>query len=828
MASAPNAVPASPSSGLGSTEANKRRRIRKGTRSCWECKRRKIRCSYASPGDDVCVGCDRRGSRCLSQAVPEVSAVPGRRGRQMGDRIVRVEALIEQLVRQAGDRSAGGDRSSAPSVQTVSENAASEHAPNDDDGSNTAVSIPASTDAAEPTGLLAAAGHPTLNLAQEGSGAQEPYTSSVLPTPQSLTPLTATTPSKESRYSSLSATLYAALPPREDIHLMIKAGLDISFDKLMVQPHAVLAQSPGGGRANLNDIPPKTAHPVLLAKYLLVLATSLQYVNPELHVAEIRRLSEPPDRLMHRLARVAYGLVVNNDEFLGSVEFLECVMLEAFYQANSGNLRRAWFACRRGMVVAQMMGLHRSGSRQPLKVLGPPKPLYPSYIWFRIVWADRQLCLMLGLPQGSLDESIASEAALAEDTPSDKFERKQSVIASHILERNESSDPSVMDDFDALQKLDAELQKAANEMGSKWWLPPTLANLVHDPEVAFWETLRLLEQMIYFNLLNMLHLPYMLRSNAPDTDYNFEYSKLASVSASRELLTRFIMFRSFNRVAFCCRSTDFFALISAMTLVIAHLDGHRRKGANVLAHQRNSDRAMMDQVLDNMDSVAEQSTDALSERSSSLLRSLLALEADAAEGRLGNAAAVMTEMHPDLATDDRQSLRINIPYFGTISISREGVISMEAPRCATPPSPGPQREIPDDIASTSSILGAPICADTVDLSNDSRGTHTVAPVPSSFGDAESGASSATQQPQKITHTSSADAQLPTSQAHQAFAPQFPSVITDALQQQYLYPGLTAGVDDWAFQGVDMSFFDSLMRGSGAENGGDDLSTWEDP
>ncbi|KAH7121876.1 C6 zinc finger domain-containing protein [Dactylonectria estremocensis] len=818
--SAPNAAPASPSS---RTDA-KRRRIRKGTRSCWECKRRKIRCSYAAPGDDVCVGCDRRGSRCLSQAVPETPAATGRRGRQMGDRIVRVEALIEQLVRQVGDRSTVGEGAFDPS-----ENTASEHAPSDYDAPNTAVSISTSTNAAESTRLLTAAEYATPDPTLEVSGAQEPDWSPVLPTPKSLTPLTplTTTPSKQSRYGSISAALYAALPPRQDIHLMIKAGLDISFDKLMMQPHAVLAQSPGGGRANLDDVPPETAHPVLLAKYLLVLATCLQYANPELHAAEVRRLSEPPDRLMRRLARVAYGLVVNNDEFLGSVEFLECVMLEAFYQANSGNLRRAWFACRRGMVVAQMMGLHRNGSRQPIKIVGSPKPLYPSYIWFRIVWADRQLCLMLGLPQGSLDESIASEAALAGDTPSDRFERKQSVIASRILERNESSDPGVMDDFAALQKLDAELQKTANEMGSKWWLPPTLANLVHDPEVAFWETLRLLEQMIYFNLLNMLHLPYMLRSNAPDISYNFEYSKLASVSASRELLTRFIMFRSFNRVAFCCRSTDFHGLIAAMTLVIAHLDGHRREGNNVLAHQRNSDRAMMDQVLENMDSVAEQSTDALSERSSSLLRSLLALEADAAEGRLGNAAAVMTEMHPDLATDDGQSLRINIPYFGTIRISREGIISMEAPRSATPPSPGPQRELPGDITTTSATCVS-MCDDTVDRPNGSFSTHTLPLEPSPFGDAESGKAFASQQPQKTTPTSPAEAQLPTSQPHQAFAPQFQSAITDALHQQYLYPGLTAGVDDWAFQGVDMSFFDSLMRGSGAENAADDMNNWEDP
>ncbi|KAH6987191.1 C6 zinc finger domain-containing protein [Ilyonectria destructans] len=800
MEAVPDTAVESPASGLGTDTDAKRRRIRKGTRSCWECKRRKVRCSYSTPSASVCIGCDRRGSSCVSQAYPEEAAPAtsaGGRGRQMGDRIVRVEALIEQLVRRAGDQSNVSTARTGSSVLSRDE-------PSEYEDPNTAFSIPGSIDDVEATRVLPVRKPPTPDFGLEDSHPVASYSSPVLPTPQSITPLKRSDHSRGPLYGDISAALHAALPPRKDIDLMIKAGLNISFDKLMMQPHAVLAQKPGGGRADLEKMPEATAHPALIAKYLLVLATCFQYVNPELHAEEIRCLSEPPHQLMHRLADTAYTLVINNDDFLGSVEFLECVMLEAFFQANSGNLRRAWFGCRRGMVVAQMMGLHRSGSRQTLKVVGPTEPLYPNYIWFRIVWADRQLCLMLGLPQGSLDVSIASEVALAGDTLSDQFERKQSVIASRIIERNESSDPAVMEDFAALQELDAELQKTANEMGSKWWLPPTLAN-IHDPEEAFWETLRLLEQMIYFNLLNMLHLPYMLRSSAPGestTGYNLEYSKLSSVNASRELLTRFIMFRSFNRVAFCSRATDFHALIAAMTLVIAHLDGHRKQrqqgagmaGINLLAHQRNSDRAMMDQVLENMEGVAKLSTDVLSERSSSLLKSLLALEADAANGKFGNAAAVMTELHPDSATDDGHSLRISIPYFGTIQISREGALSMEAPRCTTPPSPVPQRH-PN--AKAASLLPA---------TSASNASYMADP-----------AHQATQIPPAAA------------QRHQPFAPQFSSAINDALQRQYSYPGLTAGVDDWAFQGVDMTFFDSLMRGSEAENMTDEggLASWED-
>ena len=45
----------------------KRRKIRKGTQSCWECKRRKVRCS----GEQICQNCQRRGTPCIGQDLPD-------------------------------------------------------------------------------------------------------------------------------------------------------------------------------------------------------------------------------------------------------------------------------------------------------------------------------------------------------------------------------------------------------------------------------------------------------------------------------------------------------------------------------------------------------------------------------------------------------------------------------------------------------------------------------------------------------------------------------------------------------------------------------------
>jgi hypothetical protein len=568
----------------------------------------------------------------------------------------------------------------------------------------------------------------------------------------------------------------------------------------MTSSFVVLSQRPDGFKAGLADMPTADTHPVLLAKYLLIMATCLQSAHPELHAHEIDCLSEPPPQIMRRAVDAATNLVTSKDEFLASIEGLECIMLESMYLANSGNLRRAWLVCRRAMVVAQMLGLHRSDCQHPPILSTSSQSVDPSFLWFRIVCTDRQLCLMLGLPQGTLDVSMAAQGALANDSPSGRFERKQCVIASRILARNESSAGFTEEDFAATLKLDVELQSAANEMPSKWWLLPNLASALHDQDKTLWEMLRLIEQMLYFNLLNLLHLPYMLRSGKPSAEQggdqkDYEYSKLTSINASRELLTRYIMLRSHNRVASTCRSVDFFAITAAMTLVISHLSGHSKQrqlqqevritGMNMLAHQRNGDRAMMEKVVENMEAVARLNTDFVSQRSASLLKGLLALEAEAAERK-----------SEDSNSEDGHFFRLGIPYFGTIRISRDGdIVSMDTSQSYT-----------DDPMH--------FCGGDYHQTPVETPPNHMAMVPS-----------APQLAQQAPQSSSSMIQGAGTIAHPPSIPHYPTAIDDVLTQQYPYPGLTANVDEYMFQSTDTVFFDNLLRGSGMESVSDSASTW---
>jgi hypothetical protein len=81
----------------------KRRRLRRGTRSCWDCKRRKVKCTFNSTTDTVCISCRRRGAACVGQENPEEQSRAGDGLDQLFERVVGVKALLEELVEKVGE-----------------------------------------------------------------------------------------------------------------------------------------------------------------------------------------------------------------------------------------------------------------------------------------------------------------------------------------------------------------------------------------------------------------------------------------------------------------------------------------------------------------------------------------------------------------------------------------------------------------------------------------------------------------------------------------------------------------------------------------------------
>jgi hypothetical protein len=400
-------------------------------------------------------------------------------------------------------------------------------------------------------------------------------------------------------------------------------------------------------------------------------------------------------------------------------------------------------------------------------------------MWFRIVYMDRFFSMMLGLPQGTTDTSMGSDAAMAGETPIGRLERAHAVIAARILERKDR-DP-LLQDIAATREIDADLLEVAKSMPPKFWLPQDFSGLEKGTKEEFWETLRLINQLVHYNIINQLHLPYLLRSG-PQRD-RCKYSKMACVNASREILTRYFTYLSMNPFATCSR---FFAVPASMTLLLAHLDSHHHQDAdNYLAHQRLSDRAMVEKVLEAIEGVENASL------GENLLQCLLHIEADAAEGQSYTAQSVQGS---ESLHEDSNTIRISIPYFGVIKITREGVISKEASQPQS--TPEQDKEGYDATFGTGSVHAS---NQFYSLTQPNAGMLPLG----QFGIGTDYPPQASEQPplQSMGQDVSADEQ-------------FPSGANDLERQnQYLLPGLTAGFEDWALQGVDNAFLDNLMVGS---------------
>ncbi|ETS73363.1 hypothetical protein PFICI_14968 [Pestalotiopsis fici W106-1] len=782
--------------------AAKRRKTRKGTNSCWACKRRKEKCIFDRSQSEtgaqatVCLACQRRGTPCVSQEFPDDSTEPPARTVQVADSAIWIEALVEQLVK----RFASNQSSTGPTGSN-SENIAAR-----DCGIPTPATVdlesgqnpPSSSILKSPASAgITDASTPLSGHQEQPSAAVGTYTrdsrSLRLRISDHVSPGSA-------KLARLSRALYNALPSIQDSDILCRTGYRSSqmFTEILTIPYKSLGQSGLGSRVNNLVRPGPQTHPVLLARHMLQLMHILQQFHPSYEA--LQALSEPPDQILERLTETAITQVSTQDRFLGNIEGLECVLLESMYHANGGSLRLSWAANRRALHLAQLMGFHQDGGRLRYHMLDPTSKADPRSMWFHIIQYDCSLSLLLGLPRGFQDCNVATEALLTGDIALGRLERIHCAIVTQILDRNSSKRP----DFSTTQQLDRELQKEARRLPSRWWLPPRLSNKGKDDESLFWDLKRLIVQISHYNILNRLHLPYMLRASK---DPSYQYSQIACVNASREILSRTLVLHEFNRVAFCCRTPDFMALMAAMTLVLAHLDSHRH-ASSLLVHQYLSDRAMMEQMQQSMEEYSRINGDALSTESADLLRRLLAIEAEVADGHTANTERVTVQPQGEGAPDHNESdegdgvVHVHIPYFGIVKIAREGTISKETLGSARKPVEaqcvqGQHPEVSDSRNSTDSrqaiaetLLHSPqfVSAGQTTDSNDMCSRPDL---------------SALAQSQSLSHVMAITEETDPSSAY--------SQPQDSFYDPYM-PGFTAGIDDWTFQGVDLAFFETLASG----------------
>ncbi|MCJ1306875.1 hypothetical protein MMC25_000519 [Agyrium rufum] len=618
----------------------KRRKVRKGTQSCWECRRRKVRCLYATPTNSKCDICARRGTACISQEYPE-GTVPPHDNHEM-----------VAWFRRPGD------------------------------------SALSSTKVVNTPGV-----HGRHDSIISGPGSSPPRVRHSLPT----VPSPPSTSRNSGKHESICQALAAVWPSQHDLDIICQLPVGLSahlHSGILCAPCSTTMGENVPSPREILRLPSLDSHPVLIARKLLILGTFLQGVLPS-SMQDLERQGMRYRDIMTDAVEKAVRLVTTDENLIRSVEGLECILIESVYHNYAGNLHQAWMAVRRGVTVAQLMALNRGRNSPSLRFLesATRASFDPDHIWFRLIEMDRYLSITLGLPQASTDSCFASPKALEKCEPVDRVQRIHCAVAGRILQRNDTDTINLAE----TREIDELLQKAAAEMPPQWWLMPNSTYSGNDSAEIARETIRLMDQFGHYHLLIRLHLPYMLRSTP---DHKHEHSKITAVNASRETLLRFVAFRTSNSAHFYCRGCDFLALAAAVVLCIAHIDSHRSKRQipenasepsatfNFLSHSRPSDRGIMERSLDIIETMARDGNDAISSKLARIIVSLLEIEASAADGTMYTAKptdgkAEDVECDGTMASGGK-ALHVYIPYLGAINF--EGHIVSKPAHVAPPAS----------------------------------------------------------------------------------------------------------------------------------------------
>lgn len=607
------------------TNSVKRRKVRKGTSSCWECKRRKRRCER-DLNSPICLSCQRHCVSCVSQELPDATL---KDYREIGQRVNHVEALVNKLVLQREGRPSRRQQSDASSGQTVTKGA---------EGFN-------------PPPTLRSVCHERLSRGRSLSG----YLFSILPHPATSIVILG------------SSALFSS--PLQNS----QAQEGVEFNVRQAEPDI-------GGQF--------TAHPLVLARRLVQLALCLKQFDASSSKQLESHLNNSIDKASRKYQEIASRFVLSQDFLVDSLDGVETLILQSCYHVTIGDTRMAWAVQCRAINIARAIGI------QNLADMGDKRA---EHIWFRLVYSDRFMALMLGIPFTTTDADSSLETQLQNGTSSQKLESLHVTIAGRIITRNlqiqQESHQEELNSRDIrynshseTKNIDEQLKKSAKILQPTWWLMFSLAN-TNTGMSSVGDTAKLLMQLHQHYLVILLHQPYLIRlitcaHDSVSLEHNsrdFTYSKLAAASAGREGLLRYLAIRELHHSP-TYRLTDEKMYTCAIALLLAHLDGHRYGSANVLDHQRHHDLGLISESIKMVEKVSKANNDPRGLALIQILRKFISIEDAAAEGSTYHAwcdkSTQASDYNPERLTKDCLSLLI--PYFGVIHIScREPFLTQE-------------------------------------------------------------------------------------------------------------------------------------------------------
>ncbi|EJU00963.1 hypothetical protein DACRYDRAFT_89383 [Dacryopinax primogenitus] len=534
----------------GEVDDRPRKKMRKGTHSCAECRRRKVRCIFASSTAQICNECVARGTRCLSQE--EEEPVPDTR-KNLRERVGRLEGLVDRLLSRNGFSSEDLRRTVAETGIDI-DLATPGDVPHD--VSERRVSVCESAPALSLFDNAIFGRKPD----QADLDACEAESSTLVDSCESsaASPGTVSNTASKVKFDTVRRALTRTIPSERDLDTLFRhaSGWWVIWRDLC-------ASMGGTDQMSLSAVLRRAlskGHPAIIAHALLCIAVTIQQLPGDFDFSQLN-LPLSADALMKHYMMLVQRLIVFDAEFASSLDGLDCMILQGRLHLNLGQPRQAWTTYRRAMSFAVLMGLQRD----PVVRGDKATPLWKRrrMTWWRIYEGDRYLSLLLGLPYAVCDAhcNLTIDEEDEAETP-ELFRRRITRLAGRIIDRNQNFNGP---DLTLTLEIDQELEELGRRLPPRWW---DVTQAQHEGRASHYD--RLMCQLWYHQVRGLLHLPFLLRSL---TDVRFEYSRLLCLESNRQMLRRYIQLRiDRHSAAYMCKVIDFQAFTSAVLLFL-HLVG---------------------------------------------------------------------------------------------------------------------------------------------------------------------------------------------------------------------------------------------------------------
>ncbi|RMZ77090.1 hypothetical protein DV737_g4552, partial [Chaetothyriales sp. CBS 132003] len=526
--------------------------MRKGTRSCRECRRRKVKCTWTSDTAIICNGCAKHSRQCTAQGIVADSFRIGKRDRQLSVKVNRIESMVERLanLQEAESQADARDQLILQALE------------------NQLTDLDRLTEQAQKT-------NPLFGLFNNEVVRQVD---------------TSASPSLNSSSSSINFNR-ADLSDLDRLKSTISGEanildiLDLANAWWIAWRYQAWALRDHQAQALRSFVQSKlsSTDPVIYSIGLMCIALSLQQMRPG--EEPIGGLTSTSSALLEAILAAVDSISLTR--YGEDENAVLLYMQRAKAHAEGSQLRKSWLRIRQALVLAKRTGFTESTA------------ISPDVRSFRQRWIgsiyerDTIFSMVLGFPQAqdpnftdTLALGVLQDRSSITDTAlrTRAFHRAIAMIAAQVNNRNAShadtpTDPRIAD------ALQARLNDVASYMPSSWWDISHSSSTTSTTSTASLHTQdtfdRLSTIMEFWEIQCFVHLPHMLAAAAAANTSALASNRDLCLDAARNMLRTFCALRSQPSMSVnVCPCQDFegvfIACILLVGLLLEDVHGHNQ------------------------------------------------------------------------------------------------------------------------------------------------------------------------------------------------------------------------------------------------------------